>query len=266
MIVAPRPAALASALAFASASLAFAPAAHAEPAELREPVTDLRLRLDIPSAKVCVVVPRESQREDDCEDLDLPRLEAAVTAEKDAPTGFAFIRLSGWSFSVMVSAQRDVSPRSAEQIRDYAAEVGKGAASQFQSVKVHGRAPGSPYDLETINGIHAIRFTVDLAVPKDPDAAPIRLDYGALLGHRGLALVAVVTDDKHAAEAEVLTRQILSTATMPHPVLADFGRPQGFFQGLSAGKVVAPAGGAAALIALVYLAFGRSRKKKRAAD
>lgn len=245
------------------AALALAPAALAEGALLVEPGTDLRLRLEVPGAHVCVVVPRESQRAEDCEDLNLPALEAMVNGEKDAPTGIALVQFPTWSFSVMVSSQRELAPSTAEQIAEYAQGVAQGAAASFDSVKVHGTAKGSPYDLESINGIHAIRFQVDLSAPKDPKADPVRLDYGALVGRRGLALVAVVVDPKHAAEAEPMVRSILATASMPHPEIAHFGEHGGVFGERLALKIAELLGAVVALVLLLVL-FRRGSLKKKA--
>ncbi|MEO7329321.1 MAG: hypothetical protein ABI193_12125 [Minicystis sp.] len=249
-------------LALASlASLTLAPSAHAEGALLLEPATELHLTVEVPGATACVVVPKASQRADDCDDLNLPALEAMANGEKDAPTGIALVRFPGWSFSLMVSSQLGVSPRSAEQIEEYARGVAEGAASQFGSVKVHGKAPGSAYDLETINGIHAIRFQVDLSAPKDPKADPVRLDYAALVGRSGLALVAVVVDQKHAAEAEPLVRGLLATASMPHPTIAGFGQPGATTFGRLGGLGI---GGLVVLLLVPVLALRSARRKKPA--
>lgn len=253
----------ACALLFALGALALAPSARAEGPVLVEPGTDLRLRLDVPGAHVCVVVPRESQRAEDCEDLNLPALEAMVSGEKDAPTGIALVQFPTWSFSVMVSSQRDLAPSTAEQIEGYTQGVAQGAAASFDSVKIHGKNKGAPYDIESINGIHAIRFQVDLSAPKDPKADPIRLDYGALVGRRGLALVAVVVDPKHAAEAEPMVRSILATASMPHPEIAHFGEHGGVFGEPLALKIAEVLGALAALALLVAL-FRRGSLKKKA--
>ena len=141
--------------------------------------------------------------------------------------------------------------------------VAQGAAASFDSVKVHGTAKGSPYDLESINGIHAIRFQVDLSAPKDPKADPVRLDYGALVGRRGLALVAVVVDPKHAAEAEPMVRSILATASMPHPEIAHFGEHGGVFGERLALKIAELLGAVVALVLLLVL-FRRGSLKKKA--
>jgi hypothetical protein len=249
------------ALLLALTTLALAPAARAEGPLLVEPGTDLRLRLDVPGAHVCVVVPRESQRAEDCEDLNLPALEAMVNGEKDAPTGIALVQFPSWSFSVMVSSQRDLAPSTAEQIEGYTQGVAQGAAASFDSVKIHGKNKGAPYDLESINGIHAIRFQVDLSAPKDPKADPIRLDYGALVGRRGLALVAVVVDPKHAAEAEPMVRSILATASMPHPEIAHFGEHGGVFGEPLAVKIAEALGALVALV-LLFALFRRGSLKK----
>ncbi len=248
-------------LLLALAALAFTPSARAEGALLIEPGTELHLTVQVPGATSCVVVPKASQRTDDCDDLNLPALEAMANGDKDAPTGIALVRFPGWSFSVMVSSQLGVSPRSAEQIEEYARGVAEGARSQFHGVKVHGKTPGSAYDLETINGIHAIRFQVDLDVPKDPDASAVRLDYAALVGRGGLALVAVVVDQKHAAEAEPIVRGLLATASMPHPTIAGFGQRQGTSFGRFGALGI---GGLFVLVLVPVLVLRRARAQKLA--
>jgi hypothetical protein len=248
-------------------ALAVATPLSAAAATLEDRASGFRIEVAPPGVQVCVIVPRQAPDDAGCEGIDTASIADPLRANYPNVSGFALLRLPGGNAVINLYSASERPPQTQEQITSFMTGVQNGSAKHYVDVpvQVHGRKPGTLYDIGQVNGIDNFRFQVDIDVPQDDRRYPVSrtLTY-TFAGPHAITTLSFTTDPAHAAEVESMAEGIVKTASMSDAGIKDFGRPRMDYVKL--GELVGNATFSLALIVgfvLVVMSFARTPASNR---
>jgi hypothetical protein len=238
------------------AALASPSSASALPIE--EPITGLRVQVEAPGADVCRIIPPATGSETAaCEGMDVAAVTKQVTSGREQPSAVAVVRFDGWGAVVTVKGLAGtplVAKESIEEFLDGMRRVMPGNAVTV------GERPGSAYDLVKLNGVNAVRTTIELH--GDPRTPAAKLLTYVFTSKKGTVAMSFVTAPGHEAELVTLSDRIAATVSMPDAEVENFGRPRAEILGAALGRLTAallPVLGV--VIAVIVVRAQRAKKK-----
>ena len=254
----PRP--LAALLALSLVGLATSSAAAAT---LEDPTTGLRLTLDAPGARVCVLLPVASRIPGGCVRIDV---EAAATKIQQTDSTVIWAALLIFPDWFLIAGRKSIGRstlHSHEDMVTFLADLKDGSAAAGiprEVIRLHGDSPGELYNLGKVNDVDYLRTRLDYEVAADDRVyGGSRTLLYILNGERAAEVFTFSTDPVHAAAARPIVDAIMGSVVLPPLRVEGYGDARAVILARTLGHLTVPVVAALACLFLVLRSWWRKR-------
>jgi hypothetical protein len=240
--------------------LAFSPAARG--AEIRDLASGFVVNLEVPKAKVCVVLPKEA-RDAACAGLDVDTIASSLKGIAQPPMGFALVRFDDWNAMItMVKAENRTTSSDAIRATILGSEDAMKQTFPGVDVRAHGDAPQSRYDVLSVPDANVARYAIDAAIPPSHPKYLMSSTLSYIVAGRDSTYVVTFNATApHAAATRAFADPIMMGVRLPGSKDSLFGQGREYTLGYMVGKILAYVGMAA--IGAIVLAFALRKKRPK---